>query len=123
MQKRNGDLIITRSEANTPGTWALQQEREGDNSRGFSEGEVRHVEACKQSRLSMVVVESPELGVEQGSAGRGGVRGEGVGRSLRRKLAVAAMISNQQRVWVSTGVSGGRTSKPRRMASRQRKSV
>jgi hypothetical protein len=53
-------------------------------------------EASEQSRLSMVVSEPTELEVEQACAGvSGGGRGEGVGRTQRRKQAMTAMIPNQ----------------------------
>jgi hypothetical protein len=55
------------------GTAALGTEREAQKGQ-------RKTEACEQSRLSMVVAESTELGVEQACTGdRGGGRGEGVG--------------------------------------------
>jgi hypothetical protein len=40
-----------------------------DSSLGFSEGEPMMTDACEQSRLSMVVVEPAELGVEQAQTG------------------------------------------------------
>jgi hypothetical protein len=53
----------------------------------------------------------------------GSVRGEGVGHTLHRKRAVAAMISNQQRVLALTAIPGGGSSNPRGSASGQRKAV
>jgi hypothetical protein len=46
------------------GTLRLRQEvGDGDSSLGVAEREPERTEACEQSRLSMVVSESTELGV------------------------------------------------------------
>jgi hypothetical protein len=90
---------LTGSEApDKQGFVGLQQERwDRGRSLGVSEGEPMMTEdptetkACKQSSLSMVVVESAELGVEQGFGKASGVKEQ------RRTRAVAALISNQQR--------------------------
>jgi hypothetical protein len=50
---------------------------DGDSSRVVAEGEPKRTEAFEQSRLSMVVAGSTELGVSQACTG---VRGGGKGR-------------------------------------------
>jgi hypothetical protein len=120
---------LTGSEApNTQGTWGLGQEGwDGDSSLGVAEGESKRTEGtetCEQARLSMVVVESTELGVEQAcTGGRGGGGGKGVGHTQCRKRVVAAMISNKQQIRAATGIPRGGHSTPRGSASRQRKLV
>jgi hypothetical protein len=69
---------LTGSEApNTQGTWRLQQKGwDGDSRLGVAEGESERTEACEESRLSMVEVESAGLGVAQLAEWIGEVAGE-----------------------------------------------
>jgi hypothetical protein len=75
------------------------------------EGEPKRTEAREASRLSMVVLESAEVEVEQPCAGE-----QGVGHTTRRKRAVTAMISNRQQVRASVGIPRGG---PRNQGDRQ----
>jgi hypothetical protein len=101
-------------------TWGLRQDGwDCHSSRDVSEGKPKRTEAREPS---MHVAESSEEEVEQPCAGeRGGGKGEGVGGTQRRKRAIAAMISNQQRVNAVAGIPRGGSSKPRVSANRHRK--
>jgi hypothetical protein len=72
-------------------------------------------EACEQSRLSKVAVETTELGMAQACPGDGGGGRGQVGHTQSRKRVMAATMV--------TGISRGGSSKPRGSGSRERKSV
>jgi hypothetical protein len=124
MQPRNGNLMLADlvGVPDTQDTWGLRQDGWNcHSSRDVLEGKPKRTEAREPS---MQVTESSEEEVEQPCAGeRDGGKGEGAGGTQRRKRAMTAMISNQQRVHVVAGIPRGGTSKPRGLANRQRKSV